>query len=664
MPYIGARPVIEFSTIPSKDSFTGDGSTVAFDLGNDISTGGENALEVFVNNVRQEPGSGKAFTLGPDASLRTRRITFTAAPANGASIYVINDKTNSMTLLNPKDLNGVELILDSDADTSLTADTDDRIDFKIAGTDHFHITTSSGDTLIKQMTDAKDIIFQQYDGNKILEINDGNFVGIGGNATAPGEIRLYEDTDLGTNYVGFKSGNNTASVSYVLPTADGTAGYQLSTDGSGTLSWAAAGTTFANDGNNRIVTGTGSATLNGEANLTFDGSTLTNAGATQLNGALTVGANDQGYDVILYGDTASANVTWDTSADDLIFNGGAGLIIPDGQLTLGSTAVTSTAAELNLLDNVSGLVQADLTKLAAIDATAAEINLIDGITAGTVIASKAIITDSNIDISGGRNITISGELDAATLDISGAIDIAGASQFSSTITVGVDDTGYDVKLFGATSGKSLLWDECADTLIVTGNATISGTATTTGVHTFTAIPVLPANTIDSDMYVDGSIDTAHIADSQITLAKLAGGTDGNIISFDASGDPVAIATGSDGQVLTSTGAGSPPAFEALPAGGTDWQAVKTAGFTAVAGEGYFCDTTSAAFTLTLPAGTLGDEISFVDYAGTFDTNTLTVAPNGAEKIQGAAADLTISVERAANTLVYTDGTQGWLLKAK
>ena len=67
--------------------------------------------------------------------------------------------------------------------------------------------------------------------------------------------------------------------------------------------------------------------------------------------------------------------------------------------------------------------------------------------------------------------------------------------------------------------------------------------------------------------MDGSIDTAHIGDNQVTLAKMAGGTDGNIISFDASGDPVAIATGSDGQVLTSTGAGSPPAFEALPASG-------------------------------------------------------------------------------------------------
>ena len=122
------------------------------------------------------------------------------------------------------------------------------------------------------------------------------------------------------------------------------------------------------------------------------------------------------------------------------------------------------------------------------------------------------------------------------------------------------------------------------------------------------------------------------------------------------------ATGTADQILVTDGSGNLSFTDV--AGGTSWQAVKTTGFTAVAGEGYFCDTTSAAFTATLPAGTLGDEISFIDYAGTFDTNNLTIAPNGAEKIQGSAASLTVSVERAGLTLVYTDGTQGWLLKDK
>ena len=78
---------------------------------------------------------------------------------------------------------------------------------------------------------------------------------------------------------------------------------------------------------------------------------------------------------------------------------------------------------------------------------------------------------------------------------------------------------------------------------------------------------MAVNSIDSDQYVDGSIDTAHIADNAVTLAKMAGGTDGNLISYDASGDPVAVATGNAGQILTSTGAGSPPTFQTPAAGG-------------------------------------------------------------------------------------------------
>jgi hypothetical protein len=97
-------------------------------------------------------------------------------------------------------------------------------------------------------------------------------------------------------------------------------------------------------------------------------------------------------------------------------------------------------------------------------------------------------------------------------------------------------------------------------------------------------------------------------------------------------------------------------------GGTSWQAVKTSTFTAVAGEGYFIDTSSSAITMNLPAGNIGDEIVFIDYAGTFDTNNLTVDSNGSEKIIGSTNNLTVATERAGNTLVYTDGTQGWLLK--
>jgi hypothetical protein len=122
------------------------------------------------------------------------------------------------------------------------------------------------------------------------------------------------------------------------------------------------------------------------------------------------------------------------------------------------------------------------------------------------------------------------------------------------------------------------------------------------------------------------------------------------------------ATGSADQILVTDGSGNLSFVD--NSGGTSWQAVKTTGFTAVAGEGYFINTTGGAFTMTLPLSpTIGDEVAFIDYAGTFDTNNLTIGRNS-ENIQGSAADLTVSVERAANTLVYTDGTQGWLLKVK
>jgi hypothetical protein len=147
-------------------------------------------------------------------------------------------------------------------------------------------------------------------------------------------------------------------------------------------------------------------------------------------------------------------------------------------------------------------------------------------------------------------------------------------------------------------------------------------------------------------------------DTNIDL-KLTPKGSGNLV-FDGIKFP--NADGTVDQILTTNGSGVLSFVD--NSGGTSWQAVKTTGFTGAAGEGYFCDTTGGAFTATLPAGTLGDEISFIDYAGTFDTNNLTIAPNGAEKIQGSAASLTVSVERAGLTLVYTDGTQGWLLKDK
>ncbi len=133
---------------------------------------------------------------------------------------------------------------------------------------------------------------------------------------------------------------------------------------------------------------------------------------------------------------------------------------------------------------------------------------------------------------------------------------------------------------------------------------------------------------------------------------------GTTVTLGDSGDTFTIPSGA-----TINNQGTATNFGAT--GSASWvTTVKTSTFTAVAGEGYFINTTSNAIEMDLPAGSIGDEIAFIDYAGTFDTNALTIDQNGTEKILGSTSPLTVSVERAANTLVYTDGTQGWLLKNK
>jgi hypothetical protein len=418
MAYVGQAPFQEFTNPPTKDSFTGDGSTTTFDMNAEVPSASLFALEVYINNVRQEPGTGKAFTLGVDGSGDLKRITFTAAPASGAAIYVINDKTNA-SIVAPlqNDLNGTELILDADGDTSITADTDDRIDFKIGNVEHISINNSSGDTVIKPMVDAKDIVFQQYDGNKILEINDANYVAISGAAAGPGELRFYEDTDLGTNYVGFKSGNNTASVSYVLPLADGSDGHALKTDGSGTLSWGTAGaiSTYSNSTNNRVITSVDSTSVNSEANLTFDGSTLAVTGAATVSGNLTGSGTVQGTTITAttaFVPDASDGAALGTSAlefSDLFLADGAVINFGDDQ----DTTLTHTDG--------SGLTLNSTNKLMFNDAS----QFIQG-------ASATVL-----DIAATDEIELTAtevEINVTTLDVNGNLDVSGTIVGASTLS--------------------------------------------------------------------------------------------------------------------------------------------------------------------------------------------------------------------------------------
>ena len=145
-----------------------------------------NALDAIVSNNSgsSEPSTTFAYEWWVDTTnnlLKLRNsannawitlpLSITADNSTSGALTVNGNLTTTGTI----DVNGQELILDADADTSITADTDDQIDIKIANADHIKIATSSGDTVLQPLTDAKDIIINQYDGNELVNFNDGGY---------------------------------------------------------------------------------------------------------------------------------------------------------------------------------------------------------------------------------------------------------------------------------------------------------------------------------------------------------------------------------------------------------------------------------------------------------------------------------------------------------
>ena len=220
MAYIGREPVYGAF---EKQSITPDSSTTTFSLNHVV--GSSSSILVSLAGVVQEPevaynlsggGTNIVFASAPTSGdtcyviflgiafdnstlLSTGTITsqtdLGGAPATGDSLLLFDTDASAlkeMTIANlftsptittgviatSLDLNGSTLILDADQDTTITAGTtDDQIDIKIANTNHLQVKSSSGDTVLKPMVDAKDIIIQQFDGNELVKFDDGSGVG-------------------------------------------------------------------------------------------------------------------------------------------------------------------------------------------------------------------------------------------------------------------------------------------------------------------------------------------------------------------------------------------------------------------------------------------------------------------------------------------------------
>ena len=305
------------------------------------------------------------------------------------------------------------------------------------------------------------------------------------------------------------------------------------------------------------------ASLDISGNVDIDGITNLDVvdidGAVQIDATLTIGADDQGYDVILYGDTASANLTWDTSADDLIFNGAAGLIVPDGQFTLGSTAVTSTAAEINLID---GGTSRGTTAVASGDGIL--INDAGTMRMTNVDTVSTYFSSHNV---GGGNIVTTGALNSGSITSGfGTID-TGSSAITTTgvITGGTleattDTAAGDNAAIGYTAAEGLILTgqgstndvtikNDADTIVMrvpTGtddvvfadNVTISGDLTVSGDTT----TVSTTNMVVSDNLIElNNGASSNSNDSGIVIERGSTG-DNAIFMWDESADTFVLGT--------------------------------------------------------------------------------------------------------------------------
>ena len=401
------------------------------------------------------------------------------------------------------DLNGVELILDADQDTSITADTDDRIDFKIANVEHFSFSNSSGDTIVKPMVDAKDIKFQQFDGRTLLDINDAGFVGIENGATGPGAIRIFEDTDNGSNYVGLSVGNVSTAYTLVFPNADGSSGQALTTNGSGVLSFT---TLSANTPSSADGQALGSASLEWSDLFLADASTIQfgNDQDVVLTHVADTGLLLSGTNVIQFNDAsqnigAPSNAILDINAtDEIELN--ATLVDVNANLDVSGTIVSAGT----ISGTLATAAQGNITSLGTLTTLTVDNVIVNGTTIGHTSDTDLITLADGI-------ATVAGEISVTTLDIGGT---------------NITTTAAEINLIdgGTSRGTTALAD--ADGLLINDDGTMRMTTAAT-VKTYMQSGLTSTSILDAD------------SDTKIQVEE---SSDEDTIRYDVAGAEVATQT--------------------------------------------------------------------------------------------------------------------------
>jgi hypothetical protein len=322
---------------------------------------------------------------------------------------------------------------------------------------------------------------------------------------------------------------------------------------------------------------------------------------------------------------------------------------------------TKTNNNLDLIEQISGGYKVQTLNAGGSGANTTAVTQSDGAT-GSTVATRVIVlgAESPETISGNKIITFPVLTENFYLiknSTSGSytVQLKAASGSGATVTWGTGDKDWKLVYFDGVATNTGVYD-------------VGFGAGTTPGGSNTQIQYNNSGSFGGDADLIWTAGTGLIINSQKEL-RLADTDDSAYIGLRSHATvsssytlTMPAATGTANQILVTDGSGNLSFVD--NSGGTSWQAIKTGNYTASAGEGVFANTSAGSFTVTLPASpSLGDEVSIVDYAGTFDTNNLTVGRNS-QPIMGTAADLTVSIERAGLTLVYVDGTQGWLLKDK
>ena len=305
------------------------------------------------------------------------------------------------------DLNGATLTLDADGDTDITADTDDQIDIKIAGADDFQFTANtftaqSGSTIAAQALTATTItasgIVKTDDTTEATSTTDGSLQTDGGLSVAK-DVVIGDDLKLLSDSAVLSFG---ADSDTTLTHTDGT-GLTLNSANKLLFRDSALSISSSTDGqldidaDTEVEIATTTLDLNGALDV---------SGASQFSSTITVGADDTGYDVKFFGDTASAYMLWDTSADDLVLAGAAGIdlagdIDVDGTANLDNTDIDGTLA----VDGTT--ISLDATTSLNIDNS----NTSNGITIGTATSGVPIsIGHGTSETTVNDNLTVTGDL--------------------------------------------------------------------------------------------------------------------------------------------------------------------------------------------------------------------------------------------------------------